>query len=244
LWSHSTTDLSASKINRLYIDGNTGNVGINTNNTAAVYGKLIVDRNADLNAGLATYHGSITGLNSSTVNGSGLYGLSAAPRSGGQGYAGVSGHNTNPGTDRFGVIGISDGTSAGSVYSAGVGGYGDYGVLGFSQSTTGAGIIAQHNSGKTALEVNNGFIKVSGTNKTAFKHTTAIGNIFGNYSTVSYDSPTANDILMVTHNYSPNNTYLNKSFGVFWTGSAWAIYLEDLTAMPANIVFNVLVIRQ
>jgi hypothetical protein len=173
-----------------------------------------------------------------------MYGISYAPRTGAQSYAGVSGLNLSGSTDRFGVIGTSSGTTSGSVYSAGVGGYGDYGVLGNSQSTTGAGVLAQHSSGKTALEVNNGFIKVSGTNKTAFKHTTAAGNIAGDYTILTYDSPSANDILIVTHNNSPNNTYLNKSIGVFWTGAAWAIYLEDQTTMTANLTFNVMVIKQ
>ncbi len=96
------------------------------------------------------------------------------------------------------------------------------------------------------LEVNNGFIRVSGTDKTAFKHTTAPANITANTSVITYASPSANDILIVTHNYSPASTYLNKSYGVYWNAglSKWAVYLEDVSPMPTNIVFNVLVIKQ
>lgn len=246
LFSHSTSDLSTSRVNRMYIDGITGNIGINIGYNPAVYGKLIVDRNNDMNGALTGYFGSVTGLNSSATDGSGVYGISYAPRTGAQSYAGVSGSNQSTGTDRFGVIGSSNGTTVGSVYSAGVGGYGDYGVLGYSQSTTGAGMIAQHSSGKTALEVNNGFIKVSGTNKTAFKHTTALTNIVNNWSDITYDSPGINDIVIVTHNYTPNGTYLNKTYGVFWNlnTNKWAVYLEDISAMPINITFNVIVIKQ
>jgi len=96
------------------------------------------------------------------------------------------------------------------------------------------------------LEVNNGFIRVSGTDKTAFKHTTTPTNIFGNTSAITYTSPSPNDILILTHNYSPTSTYLVKSYGIYWDGSLnkWAVYIEDGTPMPTNIVFNVMVIKQ
>jgi hypothetical protein len=94
------------------------------------------------------------------------------------------------------------------------------------------------------LELNDGFIKVSGTKRTAFKHTTTALNVTGDYTVLSYDSPTIDDIVIVTHNFTPKNTNLNKTVGVFWTGSTWAIYNEDLSLMQANITFNVLVIKQ
>ncbi len=244
LWSHSTPDLSGSRVNRMYLDGSTGNIGINTNNSPAVNGKLIVDRNADMNGLLGGYFGVVTGLNSSATDGSGVYGISYAPRTGAQSYAGVSGYNPSNSTDRFGVIGTSAGTTSGSVYSAGVGGYGDYGVLGYSSSNTGAGMIAQHSAGKTALEINNGFIKVSGSagNKTAFRHTTSVGNTSGHITTLSYTGAASTDILIVTHDY--NGTYITKTFGTWWNGAAWTIYMEDTSAMPVGEIFNVLVIKQ
>lgn len=248
LFSHSTTDVDASRVNRIYIDGATGNVGINTNNNPAVYGKLIVDRNADLNGALAGYFGVVTGLNSSGTDGSGIYGISSAPRTGAQGYAGVSGYNQSNLTDRFGVIGSSLGTTSGSIYSAGVGGYGDYGVLGFSGSNTGAGIIAQHAAGKTALEINNGFIKATGAadNKTAFTITATAANSTAHILRLSYVNQAQTDILIVTHSFNPPGAasmYLNAPYSVYWNGTTWTIYLDNLTSI-LNQSFNVLVIKQ
>lgn len=253
LWSHSTTDIDVSRVNRMYIDGTTGNVGINTNNNPAVYGKLIVDRNADLNAALGGYFGVVTGLNSSTTDGSGVYGISYATRTGTQSYAGVTGLNLSSATDRFGVIGTSYGTSSGSIYSAGVGGYGDYGVLGYSSSNSGAGMIAQHSNGKTALEINNGFMKVSGANKTAFVHVATVGNLVSgfNYATLlNYPNQAQTDIILVTHVYNPaggNAQYLNSPISTWWTQNGWAIFNENFGDMVVNGIgkaFNVLVIKQ
>ena len=233
IWTVNGTHLS---------NNNTGNVGINIGMSTPTYGKFIVDRNNDFNGALINYTGVVVGLNSSSINGSGVYGISYAPRTGALVYAGVSGYNPSPGTDRFGVIGQSEGTTAGSVYSAGVGGYGDYGVLGLSQSNTGAGIIAQHAAGKTALELNNGFIKVSGTNKTAFIVTANTGtNINLNQVRFSYTGMLSTDILIVTHNYSTN--YIG-GVGTWWDGTQWTVFREDQAAMPNGEKFNVLVIKQ
>jgi hypothetical protein len=101
-----------------------------------------------------------------------------------------------------------------------------------------------------AIEIVGG-IKVSGTNKAAFKITSITGsggNVTGNSLFIPNTSMAnnINDILIVTHNFSPNNTYFDKTFGVFWStlASNWAIYVEDGTNMPNNISFNVLVIKQ
>ena len=58
-----------------------------------------------------------------------------------------------------------------------------------------------------------------------------------------------NDILLVTHNAVPISsafTLLDKAFGVYWSSgtSSWNIFLEDMSSMPNNITFNVLVIKQ
>lgn len=97
----------------------------------------------------------------------------------------------------------------------------------------------------TSLELNNGYIKVSGANKMAFVHTTNAGNVSSNISTLNYLNAAATDMLFVTHNYSPVNTYFNYNYGVYWNGTAWAIYIESpATPMPVNINFNVMVIKQ
>jgi hypothetical protein len=105
--------------------------------------------------------------------------------------------------------------------------------------------ILNNATNPTSLELNNGFIKVSGTNKMAFVHTTTAGNINGNISVLSYANAAATDMVFVTHNYSPVNTYFNYNYGVYWTGIAWSIYIETpATPMPININFNVMVIKQ
>lgn len=121
------------------------------------------------------------------------------------------------------------------------------GAVGIGTTNPGAKLeVVGVGSEQPAININNGFLKVSGANKTAFKHTTGLGNISGNFSFLTYAAPNENDIVIVTHNYSPTSTYLNKAIGVFWDAgtSRWCIYNEDLSAMPANITFNVLVIKQ
>jgi len=225
-------------------NGNSGYVGINTPVALPNYAQLVVQRGAGAGITISGEIGATLSINQALAAGSGVYGITTAPRTGAVGYAGVTGYNIENETDRFGVIGISNGISTGSIYSAGVGGYGYYGVLGYSGIDAGAGIIAQHASGQTALELNNGFLKVSGTNKTAFVHTATAGNTTGHITSLSYTNPSASDIVIATHNYSGTNQYLNKPFGVYWNGSNWTIYLEDATSSILNQAFNVLVIRQ
>ncbi|GAB4017109.1 hypothetical protein GCM10028773_12220 [Spirosoma koreense] len=79
----------------------------------------------------------------------------------------------------------------------------------------------------------------------AFIHTAKASNTTSHITTLSYASPSQNDIILVTHNYNPPgapSAYLNRAVGVYWTGSAWAIYTEDLSAI-VNTSFNVLVIK-
>lgn len=89
-----------------------------------------------------------------------------------------------------------------------------------------------------------GSIKVSGSNKTAFKVITGpyiAGNKSGIVNTSMANA--ASDILIVTYEYT-GGTYLNKQFATFWNGGNWEIHLTDGTTMPSGITFNVLVIKQ
>lgn len=113
-------------------------------------------------------------------------------------------------------------------------------------SNTNPAVLITANS-KTALELNNGFIKVSGANKTAFVHTAIAGNTSGNATRLSYLNPSSSDIVIVTPNWNPGGTggtYLDKAIGVYWNTQTWAIFTQDGSAMPTGAAFNVLVIKQ
>ncbi|MBL0327134.1 MAG: hypothetical protein IPP61_18560 [Cytophagaceae bacterium] len=153
---------------------------------------------------------------------------------------GTSGNASN-----FNITNVSNASNGISVSTAGTG----KAIDATNNSSTNPTITAVNNTNLgNALDITGG-IKVSGTNKAAFKITSLTGtNITGNYLKIPNTTfaNNENDIIIVTHNYSPNNTYLNKSFGVYWASvdGTWRIYLEDLSSMPNNITFNVLVIKQ
>jgi hypothetical protein len=48
-------------------------------------------------------------------------------------------------------------------------------------------------------------------------------------------------VVLVTHRWT--GTYLNHATGVYYTGTQWAIFNEDLAAMPLGVPFNVLVVK-
>jgi hypothetical protein len=91
-----------------------------------------------------------------------------------------------------------------------------------------------------------GAIKVNSaaTNRPTFTHVTAAGNIIGNYSSITYPGPLSTDFVMVLPNYTAGPVYNAHPIGVFFTAGKWAIYNQDLAAMPVGVAFNVLVIRQ
>lgn len=157
---------------------------------------------------------------------------------------------TNTGTGKAGEFVISNASNSNNALNAITNGTGNTLYATNSSSTVAAARLVNSTNLGNAVEIEGG-IKVSGTNKAAFKITTNTaggGNTSGNILTIPNTTlaNNINDILIVTHNYSPNNTYLNKACGVFWNNitSNWAIYLEDTSAMPHNVTFNVLVIKQ
>jgi trimeric autotransporter adhesin len=181
-----------------------------------------------------------------TGSGIGVYGEATA----GSGDAVIGDANSGTG----GYFRSASGTGVAAISSS------SYGLVAENTSATVPVVQVGNLSGGTGIEVIastalkvTGAIKVTGgiTAQPAFKITTNTaggGNTTGNVLTIPNTTlaNNANDILLVTHNYSPNNTYLNKAHGVFWSAlsNTWNIYLEDLSAMPNNITFNVLVIKQ
>lgn len=161
------------------------------------------------------------------------------------------------------MVGINN--SGNGIYAASMSGYAIKAVKDNFASATGS--VAFFRNGKTtntapviliqnaatnpvALELNNGYLKVSGANKTAYVHTTSAANISGHISYLNYPNAAVSDMVFVTHTYSPANTYFNYNYGVYWNGLQWSIYIEKngvfdpSTPMPVNINFNVLVIKQ
>ena len=82
-----------------------------------------------------------------------------------------------------------------------------------------------------------------------FIHTTATGNIGGNSSTLSNANINGqpNAQMVITHNFSLAGTgpgaFHNKALGVWFDSGAqrWKIFNQDGSAMPAGLVFNVMV---
>lgn len=82
---------------------------------------------------------------------------------------------------------------------------------------------------------------------TAFKHTATAGNISSNYTVIDHPSlngkPEAYPV--ITHNWGSggdaSNIELDKTLGVWYDGSNWNIYTEDMSAMPEGVMFNIYV---
>lgn len=77
--------------------------------------------------------------------------------------------------------------------------------------------------------------------RTEFVWTAVAASLTGDYTEI--DNPATNGnpnaVVQVTHNWA--GTYDNHVLGVWYTGSRWAIFHQDLTAIPANAQFNVVV---
>lgn len=172
---------------------------------------------------------------------------------------GVLGEGLNGANGVLGVSYSNTGSGVNGTSSSGIGvsGYSFSGIGGHFESINGpaANFINETSSFPTvrfkndvnlgtAIDITGG-IKVSGTNKAAFKIVTTAtyiaGNKFGILNTTMANAAT--DILIVTYEYT-GGSYLNKQFATFWNGGNWEIHLTDGTAMPTGITFNILVIKQ
>jgi hypothetical protein len=206
-------DFYTSYANRMTIL-QSGFIGINTTNPL---GQLDVES--------ANYNGIY--INETNVNGNGIFA-----------YA-------NNGTSAYGVEGYSPpgyGVVAVSITGTGLS----------ATSSSGTGIITSSGSG-SALTIGSGAIHVTGasTNSTstaAFTQVATAANIGGDSTIINNTlcNGDPNAILIVTPNWNPHGgpaNYWNHTVGVYYTGSNWAIFNEDLTTMPAGPAFNVLIIK-
>ena len=123
------------------------------------------------------------------------------------------------------------------------------GVVGVTGDPSGSAMLAQYvGSGTgTAIDLNNGALKVSGPHPTAFVHVATEAGYITTISNPLTDGD-PNAILIVTHNYNPpeapGGNLLNKAYSVYYDGSHWTIYLDDQTTVIAGAAFNVLVIKR
>jgi hypothetical protein len=130
-----------------------------------------------------------------------------------------------------------------------------FGVVGVTRDATGSAMLAQYvgSDAGTAIDLDNGAMKVSGANPTAFVHVADSGNTeSGSYITTITNPLTDGDpnaLLFVTHSYSPPEApaghYLTSAFSVWYDAGAdkWTIYLDDLSPIVDN-AFNVLVVKR
>ena len=177
--------------------------------------------------------------------GGGVLGISNAP-SPGIFEGGVYGTNFSAAAEAYGVVGFTS-----SVDGAGVVGKtsnASTGVLGYSVNASGPAIKAQCiGTSGTAIELNNGAIKVSGTERAVFQHITNGANIVGNLTIIpaSTFANSATDMLVVTSVYDASNpVYITFAFQTYWNGANWCIINPTGGAMPINAKFNVLVVKQ
>jgi O-glycosyl hydrolase len=82
----------------------------------------------------------------------------------------------------------------------------------------------------------------------AFVHRATTSNIDGDYTWIDHARTNNNPeaIIFVTPNLSPpgmgGGVYLNHSIGVWYTGSRWAIFNQDIASMTQGPAFNVLIL--
>ena len=198
-----------------------------------------------------------TSTGDGTQSGRGVYGNAAGIY--GIGVWGANTKNGSPfGYPGSGIVGTS---SVGpGVFGSSYSGYSIFGLKGSASTNIGAVARFENNNAanssavvevvaagnQPAMDIRNGMIKVSGTagNKTAFTVTSvtgAGGNTVANVTTFTYNGASNTDIILLTHYWQSN--YIG-AIGVYWTGTQWGIFREDIANMPNNEKFNVLVIKQ
>lgn len=75
-----------------------------------------------------------------------------------------------------------------------------------------------------------------------FKHTSATANITSNYTVIDNAAINGdpNAIIFFEHDWTSTQVYHTHRMGVWYNGSNWAIYNEDLTNMQEDVAFNIM----
>lgn len=175
--------------------------------------------------------------------------------------AGVRGINGSTDGNGIGVVGYQAGSgwgvygetpSGNSVYGKATNAtVANNGVLGETVSPNGAGVKASYTGtgAGNALIINNGAIKVSGTNKAAFVHTVTNANKVTPTNT-QIDNPLCNGdpnaiILVMNQQTSGGINNKNPTAVVYnTTSNKWEIANINGTAITTGVLFNVLIIKQ
>ncbi len=175
--------------------------------------------------------------------------------------AGVRGINPSTNGSGIGVAGYQAGSGWG-VYGETPSGNAVYGkatntsatnngVVGETVSPNGAGVKASYTGSSVgiALQVNNGAIKVTGTNKCAFVQTVTVANKITATDT-EIDNPIcdgdATAILFITNQVAAGNISNKNPVAVIYNSTTghWQIENINGTALTTGTLFNVLVIKQ
>lgn len=236
----------------IYLQRDGGNVGIGTNNATS---KLdMVDNNPvsvlpsvklavnNSDNAIRIFKNGAAGngiyVNNNVVAGnkSGIVSIAESNTGGSIGVLAVAGNDgsgTHPqANDQVGVEGMNLNSASG------------FGVIGRTRAPSGAGVVASYTGAGTgnALLIENGFIKVAGTNRSAFQVVSSAANTSSNSTSLSYPNASNTDIVTVTPVWT--GAYLNSPIGIFFTSGEWRVFRQDLVAMPNGITFNVIVIKQ
>jgi hypothetical protein len=110
-----------------------------------------------------------------------------------------------------------------------------------------SGYFSNSNTSYTAnsninLELNNGYLKVSGIARTSFVAEATLTNTDTHMVHLNYDGMAATDMVYVNHRFV--GSQLIGGLGVWWNSNRWTIFRENQQAIPIGEKFNVLVIKQ
>jgi hypothetical protein len=126
------------------------------------------------------------------------------------------------------------------------------GLRGISTDPASPGVAARYagTGAGSALELDNGALKVTGANQAAFIHTATVANKLSANGT-DVDHPLTNGdataILLVTQKLNPSTiSYNNSPIGVYYNAlrGKWEIFNQNNAAIPTNAQFNVFVIKR
>lgn len=91
------------------------------------------------------------------------------------------------------------------------------------------------------------FISVGGTFVQSYRHAANPGNIVSNWTIIDHPllNGNPNALFVFTHNWGitgdPSNVIIDHRTGAWYDGANWAIYNEDLAAMPDGATFDLLI---